>query len=421
MRQLTLRTNITHSLDNNLNFSPDNKWLCYDTRPPSGIGNTRSIERVHIITGEIDTIYQAPNPVWDLGPGVGAASYFPTENKVVFIHGLDTKLGLKYEMTRRVGAIVEIGKADMVSWADARDITFPFTSGALRGGTHRHEPGGSDGSWIGYTYNDIIMAKQGKDLRTIGVTKLKMPVQVDKDERGENCDGLGFSAVVVKVTPNPQAGSDDIIKASGDSWVGRDGYRKPDGTRQIARGFIGELANGHEEVFIVDIPDDITKVGPDGPLEGTRTSFPTPPAGTKQRRLTFSEAGCTGNVRSDPGGTWLSYRTTDALGRVQIYLISPHGGEPKQATLLSQGVTGEARWHFSGKYIICAADQRLYVTNVDGSNAHFGVSRPITEEFPSAPLNVVWSSNGRYVAFNLVIEKSEQIFIVETDKEFWQE
>ena len=372
IRQLTYRDNVSHSLDNNLNFSPDNNWLCYDTRPPSGIGNTHTIERVHVLSGEIDTIYQAPDPVWGVGPGVGAASYFPDADKVIFIHGLSAKKGLKYEMTRRVGAIVEIGKPDRVIWADARDVTYPFTPGALRGGTHRHEPGGSDGSWIGYTYNDMIMAELGRDLRTIGITKLYKPVQVDQDSAGENLNGIGFSVLVVRVTDKPQAGTDEIIKAYGDSWVGTDGYLKTDGTRQRARGFIGELADGHEEVFIVDIPEDITSAGPHGPLEGTKTDFPMPPAGTSQRRLTLTKSGCLGNVRSHPDGTWLSYRSADAQNNWQIYLISPNGGEAKQATFLTNGVTGEARWHFSGKYIVCAANRRLFITNIDTTSDEFG-------------------------------------------------
>jgi hypothetical protein len=420
VHQLTFRSNINHDLDNNLNFSPDNQWLCYDTRPESGIGNTLTIERVHIETGEIDTIYQAPHPVKDLGPGVGAVSYFPEQDRVIFIHGLDTRLDLAYRQTRRIGAMVDPGISKRAVWADARDVTAPFTPGALRGGTHRHEPGGSDGNWIGFTYNDMIMANLNKDLRTIGVTCLGIPVEVNKDPRGENCDGQGFSVLVVRVTDQPKPDTDQISRAYGDSWVGRAGYLKADGSRQLARGFIGELANCHKEVFIVDIPRDITKPGPEGPLQGTSRSFPMPPAGTQQRRLTYTQSGCEGNVRSDPDGRWLTYQTADTAGYMQIFMISPHGGKPLQLTYLSHGVESEARWHFGGKYIVYGANQRIYITNTDQSDQDFAISRAITDKLPSIPKNIIWSANGKYIAFNLSVDNALQIFIIEPDSSFWQ-
>ena len=421
IHQLTFRAGINHDLDNNLNFSPDNQWLCYDTRPESGIANSLTIERVHILTGEIDTIYQAPNAIEDLGPGVAAVSYFPTDDRVIFIHGLDTKKGLAYSKTRRVGAMVEPAIPTKVMWADARDVTFPYIPGALRGGTHRHEPGGNDGKWVGFTYDDMIMANLGTDLRTIGVTRLDMPVKVDQNPTGENNDGEGFSVLVVRVTAQPDPDTNQICRAFGDSWVGRSGYLKADGTRQLARGFIAELANGHHEVFIVDVPQDITQPGPQGPLQGTKNTFPMPPAGTRQQRLTFTKSGCLGNVRSDPDGKWLTFRTTDSESHMQIFMISPHGGKPIQLTFLPHGVESEARWHFSGEYIVYAADHRIYITKIVQSHADFAASIAVTNTFPSSPKNIIWSPNGKYIAFNRELEGSLQIFIIETEKRFWQQ
>ena len=126
--------------------------------------------------------------------------------------------------------------------------------------------------------------KTGKhlDLRTIGVTKLGHRVDVPPSPQFLS-HGEGFSALVVVVTPEPQPGSDEISHAASDSWVGRNGYRRADGGRQLARAFIGTTRdkNGEplDELYIVDIPEDITKPGPLGPLEGTDTSFPMPPAG----------------------------------------------------------------------------------------------------------------------------------------------
>ena len=77
-----------HSLDNNDNFSPDNMWLVYDTRTNNGgIRRGKTIEKVNISTKEIVTIYSAPGAS-ETGPGTGAVSYHPIENKIIFIHGL---------------------------------------------------------------------------------------------------------------------------------------------------------------------------------------------------------------------------------------------------------------------------------------------------------------------------------------------
>ena len=103
---------------------------------------------------------------------------------------------------------------------DARDVLFPFTSGALRGGTHRHEFSG-DGQWIGFTYNDAVMADKGKkyNLRTIGVTKLNHPVSISGENDRGNFSGAGTSALVVRVTSVPGPGSDEISHAADDSCL----------------------------------------------------------------------------------------------------------------------------------------------------------------------------------------------------------
>ena len=185
-------------MDNNLNWSPDCRWIAYDTRAFSGgIGNTLALEKVDIQTQEIVTIYTAsnPDPTNGFGPGAAAVSYFPMGDTVIAIRGID---GVPYGGTARFGAMVSptngtVGSFDYVI-SDARDVTEPFTPGALRGGTHRHEPSG-DGPWIGFTYNDQIMADLGTNLRTIGVTKLGTPVDVDYALG--NQDGVGLSVLVV--------------------------------------------------------------------------------------------------------------------------------------------------------------------------------------------------------------------------------
>ena len=69
-----------HNLDNNDNFSRDDRFVCYDTRESVVLGNGASqhIRKLELATGKELTIY-APKPVIldpvDAAPGVIACSY----------------------------------------------------------------------------------------------------------------------------------------------------------------------------------------------------------------------------------------------------------------------------------------------------------------------------------------------------------
>ena len=428
--QLTFDYSKNHSLDNNDNFSPDNQWLAYDTRTTEGgIAGGQSIEKVNVTTGEIVVLYKAENAD-QYGPGVGAVSYSPVANKVVFIHGLQNfSSDRPYAQWRRTGVIIDEQHPGAPIYMDARDVTFPYTAGALRGGTHRHEWSG-DGEWIGYTYNDAIMKaledKTGErwNLRTIGVSTKIHPVRVDKDAEGENSDGKWFSALVVRVTPNPRPGSDEISHAAGDSWVGRRGYKKSDGTRQRARAFLGTVRskNGEEveEVYIADIPDRIDVPGEYGPLQGTRTTFPMPPRGAVQRRLTYTaetaHPGCGGIVRSSPDGAKLAFLATDEQGLQQIFLISPTGGDMQQITNVMSPIQSGVRWSPDGSRICFVWDNSIAVMDVPAPGA-FGAPIRLTAKSEEAPQSPVWSHDGALIAFNRAVSSThggsaEQIFIV---------
>jgi len=424
--QLTMDTYYNHDLDNNDNFSPDDQWLVYDTRTESGgIGACGKIEKVNVQTGEKVVLYELPqNKAY--GPGVGAVSYSHTKEKVIFIHGLMNASEEKpYQQWRRTGVMVEDAHPNTPIFMDARDVTYPFTPGALRGGTHRHEWSG-DGNWIGFTYNDAIM-KQLEDstgqlfnLRTIGVSKKIQPVQVDQHPDGENISGKWFSVLVVRVVPNPTPGSDEISRAAGDSWVGKDGYVNNDGEKQVARAFIGTIRDkaGKEvdEVFIVDIPNDISKAGPYGPLEGAKTSMPAPPLGTSQSRLTFTaetdHPGCIGIVRSSPDGSTLAYRADDKNGINQIFTISPLGGAPVQQTIHASDVQSGARWHPDGKRFFYVWNNSIIMKSVGDEN--FTV---LTKPSTNSPTNLVVSHDGALVAYNRLVpgaknDPKKQIFLL---------
>src|SRR5690606_964702 len=159
------------------------------------------------------------------GPGVGAATFSPLDDRVLFIHGIrNADINRPYGVTRRTGVAVDIDRPGHPVFMDARDITPPFTRGALRGGTHAHSWSG-DGQWISFTYNDYVMEQLAKtasgvrDLRTVGIM-VPGTVKVPFDGSLENNSGICFSVVVTDVTENPEPGSDAIDKAFDECWIG---------------------------------------------------------------------------------------------------------------------------------------------------------------------------------------------------------
>ncbi|MCE7043628.1 DUF3748 domain-containing protein [Dyadobacter sp. CY312] len=427
-KQITTDLSYNHDLDNNDNFSPDGEWLVYDTRTDEGgIPASSRIEKVNILTGEKKILFEIKNnQPW--GPGAGAVSYSSKENTVVFIHGLAS--GTKenpYQQWRRTGVIIEDQNPNVPVYMDARDVTFPFTPGALRGGTHRHEWSG-DGQWIGFTYNDAIMkaledsSGTRQNLRTIGVSRRGKAVEVDTNE--ENVSGNWFSALVVLVVPEPKSGSDEISHAASDSWIGTNGYLQKDNKRQLARAFLGTVRdkNGKDvpEVFVVDIPEDITIPGESGPLEGTETTFPMPPKGAVQRRLTFTansaKPGCSGIVRSSPDGSMLAYMAYDQNGVQQVFIISPNGGSATQLTEHNSDVAGNLRWHPDGKHVSYVWNGSLILCRT-GNDPFSKRFEKLTEATAPAPTNSVWSPDGKTIAFNRFVKSgksgvaTQQIFV----------
>lgn len=427
-RQITKGTEYNFALDNNDNFSPDDRFLVYAAGMAGGSASGKLIAKVEIATGKITPLYRPDNPN-EFGPGVLAAGYSHNRDEVIFIHGPIHPTGPenRYEKHCRLGAIAGGDGSGAIKFLDARNIVAPYTVGALRGGTHRHEFSG-DGRFVGFTYNDAVMrahgTKLGKnlDLRTIGVTKLGQPVRVPANEFFPET-AAGFSALVVVVVPEPKPGSDEISNAAGDSWVGTNGYVRADGGRQLARAFIGTTRDKDgmplDELYIVDIPDDITAPGPLGPLQGTETTFPMPPAGASQRRLTHTEGsahpGCQGIARSSPKGDRIVFRMKDSKGQFQIFVTSPTGGTPKQVTSVEGGVTTDARFHPSGRVVACVAGNKLLITNVE-PGAQFGKSTVPSDQAPP-PFGLCWSHDGKTLAYNRSVKTEgkdiAQIFVTD--------
>lgn len=418
-------------------WSPDGEWIVYDTRsdPAGEVFDGQAISLVHVRTGEVRGLYRAQN-----GARCGVPIFHPHENKVAFILGPENPTpDWQYGPFHRQGVIVATDKSAMplgVVNLDARDLTPPFTPGALRGGSHVHV-WDAVGEWVSFTYEDHVIA-QFKDatpdndinLRNIGVSVPGRPVRVSRDHP-RNHDGDYFSVLVTRTTANPRPGSDEIKKACEESWVGTNGYVRADGTRQRrALAFQGHVVTTNDEtiseVFIVDL--DLTQPG-EGPLAGTETRMPFSPRGCVRRRLTFTDGrkfpGLQGPrhwLRSSPDGSRITFLMKDDGGIVQLWTVSPNGGTPEQITHNAWSIASTFTWCPDGKFVAHAMDNSVCVTEIAS-----GKTRRLTPRTGDAiaprPEACVFSPGGNAIAYLRRIaesgQTSNQIFVVGFDVTVW--
>lgn len=421
-----------HILTNVGVWSPDSRWVVYDCRSDkegSVFDGTR-IERVHVETGRVEVLYESRH-----GAGCGVVTYHPARDEVVFILGPEHPTeDWAYAAYHRQGVIVQTAAPGRAIPLDARDLVPPFTPGALRGGSHVHvfSP---DGGWVSFTYEDHLLATAGgrpvgaePNARNIGVSLIGRPVRV-RSGHPRNHDGTAFSVVVTRTVESPRPGSDDITRAFEDAWVGTHGYRRADGTRQPrALAFQGELVNERgdriSEVFIVDLPEDVTRAG-SGPLEGTTLNMPRPPNGAAQRRLTRTDGrpfpGIQGPrhwPRSSPDGERIAFLMRDGQGIVQLWTVSPRGGEPVQVTRNTWDIGSAFTWSPDGRWIAHVMDNSVFATDVDSGQSRRLTPRCGDDEAP-LPLACVVAPDGRKIAYLRRVaaggEAHNQVFVAFLD------
>jgi hypothetical protein len=417
-----------HILTNTGVWSPDGEWIAYDVRSDAAgekFDGSR-IEVVNVRSREVRVLYESRN-----GAHCGVVTWHPQRPEVVFIHGPDNPTpDWQYGPFHREGALVAADRPGVARRLDARDLTPPFTPGALRGGSHVHlfSP---DGEMVSFTYEDHVLAalagSDGADLnqRNIGVTVLGKPVTVPKDHP-RNHDGEGFTVVVTRTVNQPRPGSDEIQKAFEEGWVGTNGYVRADGSRQPrALAFQGHVASATgeviSEVFIADLPEDLTQPG-DGPLAGTEVKRPTPPAGTRQRRLTFTTdrrfPGIQGPrhwLRASPDGSQIACMMKDDAGVVQLWTVSPNGGALVQLTHNPWSIASTFTWSPDGHWIAHVADNSVCVTDARTGETHRLTPRRSDAEAPR-PDACVFSPDGRSIAYVRRVKQTEgefnQVFVV---------
>lgn len=421
-RQITF-DNRSHQLTNINVWTPDSQWLAYDVRPYGASFTGLTIEKIHVHSGKTEIIYQAKE-----GAHVGVVTVSPTEPvRYAFIHGPEfPDEQWHYDFHHRRGVIVSEDLPGKAVTLDAMDVTAPYTPGALRGGSHVHvfSP---DSSRLSFTYNDHVMHEldPALDLRNIAVAVPLKSVEPPKHHPREY-DGSYFSVVVSRTTFQPEPGSDEINRAYEECWVGQAGYRKADGNWQRwALAFIGDTisATGEKvpEVYIVDLPEQDADyaVAGEKPLQGTETTLPAPPANIMQRRLTLTNhrrwPGIANNprhwLRASPDGERIGFLMKDDNGIVQLWTISPNGGEPRQITQSHYGIQSAFSWDRSGQYVAFICDNSVMLCDVNN-----GQMQRLTERTKKAPAAdaVVISPDNHHVAFMREVDGYMQIFLVET-------
>ena len=357
------------------------------------------------------------------GPGVGAVSFSPKEDKVIFIHGIRNATEKNpYGFTRRTGVSIDLKHPLQLIFVDARDVFNPFTPGALRGGTHAHSWSG-DGKWISFTYNDFIMEQLSKtdvhvkDLRTIGIMVPLKKVKVPNHNSFENNDGEMFSVVVEKVKEKPNRGSDEIEKAFDKCWIGEKGYQKANGDwQEKALAFQGNIIT-HEglvktECFVVDLPEDVSCAKLNAPLEGSLTTRLNVPDGVFQRRIAYTDNGMEGPrhwLRTTRNGSLIASLMKDKEGIVQIFRVSPNGGNIEQLTFNKFPMQGQFNFSPDDKYLAYPADNSIFITNLIT-----GKTKRISIRFKDSdkPVGgVVWSNNGKMLIYNRYVKSENGSFI----------
>jgi hypothetical protein len=288
------------------------------------------------------------------------------------------------------------------------------------------------GQWVSFTYEDHVMA-QFKDatptndinLRNVGVSVPGHTVRVSKDHP-RNQDADYFTVLATRTTANPKPGSDEIKKAFEEGWIGTNGYVRADGRRQRhALAFQGlvatEAGETISEVFIADLPNDVTKPG-DGPLAGTETRMPFPPQGCVQRRLTFTAQrkfpGIQGPrhwLRSSPDGSRIVFLMKDSAGIVQFWTVSPNGGPPVELARNPWSVASAFTWSPDGERLAYVMDNSVCVTEVASGQTQRLTPRTDDATAPRSEA-CVFSPDGKKLAYLRRVAESggvyNQIFIL---------
>ncbi|MEA3341959.1 MAG: biopolymer transporter Tol, partial [Chloroflexota bacterium] len=157
------------------------------------------------------------------------------------------------------------------------------------------------------------------------------------------------------------------------------------------------------------------------PLEGTATTRPAPPKGVIQRRVTFTTGrkhpGIQGPrhwLRSSSDGSRIAFLMKDDAGVVQLWTISPNGGEPVQLTRNQHDISSAFTWSPDGRWIAHMMDTSVCTTDTT-SGTTFRLTNAADDQYAPRPEACVFSPDGKQIAYVRPVMSSgrpcNQIFI----------
>jgi len=114
-------------------------------------------------------------------------------------------------------------------------------------------------------------------------------------------------------------------------------------------------------------------------------------------------------LRSSPDGAQIAFLMRDDDGVVQLWKVSPLGGEPVLVTRYSFDIASAFSWSPDGKSLAYVADGSIFVTDVAA-----GSSRRLTPRRDAAlaprPEACVFSPAGRQIAYVRPVEQNGQLW-----------
>lgn len=409
-----------HILTNTGCWSRDGQWLVYDTRSDAAGSqfDGRWIERVHVPTGRVERLFESQN-----GAHCGVVTCCPVTERIVFIYGPESpQLDWQYAPYHRRGVILDL--ADITPRKpiplDAMCYAPPLVAGALRGGSHVHvwDPLGKR---LAYTYEDHLLAnidrmkgdRAESNQRNVGISDPCRSVTVPKSHE-RNHDGSHFSVLGTQTTDDPEPGSDQIDRAYEDAWLGGDGKRLA-----FLGDVVGKSGARFTELFVLELPDDLSQASDQGPVEGTLTTRPRPPRGCVQRRLTHTadrpQPGIVGPrhwPRSTPDGSQIFCLMADSGRQPQLFSVSPSDGRTLQLTKVSGGVSSAFSVSHDGQWLAFIAQTCVMLASTDGRQTR-RLTEPVESDLAPRPEACVLSPDGSSVAYVRTIGGVNQVFVCE--------
>jgi WD40 repeat protein len=233
--------------------------------------------------------------------------------------------------------------------------------------------------------------------------------------------------VAAKVVPFPKPGTDEIQKACEETWVGHEGYVNAQGEKiPRALAYLGDVVTAEgkviTEVFVTDIPEDWDKNLEDQNLGGTETSFPEMPKSFTQQRITHTAEwkfpGVQGPrhwLKSSKNGDRIFFYAKSEDGIVQLFSVSPTGGEPIQITRNEFSPHTAFSLSPDDQWIVFGYQNQLYLTEIStGKTQQVG---PAPQKDHSELCNINWSYSGKILTYNKKVSSESgswfQVFLVE--------